>query len=997
MQNRFLFCRSGGGQFIVLLNALLFFVIFLPTNLIAQTPPTACNDWTIEICEDVKPPANVGGGCGPNLFPHNPCDAVYYYIYLAKTGEQNVVSLPKKFSFVSFNLSGSVIVTPNPSATAHPRSKINVDKSLLCSPAGLNNPADPSSPIYSLDDVGPTNKKFAFKVIDSGAAVDWDVFGRLLLCVLAVDAFPGEIIELAAITSDVKFYNGNVCLLPIDGCDNEPIPSFQVTIPDACSGVGLRLRQGQAVDEPAPGYPNRKKIPVYAFSSPDATTTLDRLDFLMRIGGAMKMVGVSVVPGLFPAERLELYDEQTPSSNTNKRVFADFKNITLTASSTPTASNTLFHIFLDGPPLASDCGSTTVSFTDHRRLRVASNAYCCQPGVVGSPQLVEWSDPPCPGQCNSLEIRAKESSSVPPGANPCQNVYFDVNLKSLTNVSYGLGTVVVEVKYSGMLTWSETQSASDYCGILMDCVDELTVAPGLLQLTFTNDGANNIALTATDPVILIRFGFDAVDACIEALTIRDAVFTEVNASAPCLPNTVVTEVVEGIISDDICITSLTMTYQLHFGPSMSEVDYEVSDQAPPTPPVMGVNCIVGGTALGIGSSGICACNLPNTPQWVVPTKTDNPLNGVTTFDLVLISKHIMGLEPLTPPIPPATAPSPYKLIAADADKSNSVTTFDIVEFRKLILGIYTELPANDSYRFVDKNFQLADNPFPQPMIQIPEWVEIMVPPPGVVAEFYGIKIGDINNTAVGSFFKPEDREATTTTTLGYVPVKGVKGQMVQIPVFPQDILNSNAWQLGIEYDPSQFDLTRLEWAYAMGEMPEQHWNLVSPGKIRVLAYNATGDLVPIAKGTPLFYLVGQLKQDVDKLALRLDGTEKFFPSEAYGVNGALQRFALQEGHETQVNVSSPVIPDTPQTAWAAEIYPNPAGRAFRIQISAPEQGACSIRFYNTLGQLLHVHSQEMTEGNNIITSSSFPELESGQYIVEIESDWGKKSLRLVKK
>ncbi|MBK7939747.1 MAG: hypothetical protein IPJ82_22850 [Lewinellaceae bacterium] len=85
---------------------------------------------------------------------------------------------------------------------------------------------------------------------------------------------------------------------------------------------------------------------------------------------------------------------------------------------------------------------------------------------------------------------------------------------------------------------------------------------------------------------------------------------------------------------------------------------------------------------------------------VTPTKDDNPLNGVSTYDLVLISKHILGLEPLN---------SPYKMIAADANKSNSITTFDIVEIRKLILGIYSELPNNTSWRFVDQDFA-----FPQP-------------------------------------------------------------------------------------------------------------------------------------------------------------------------------------------------------------------------------------------------------------------------------------------
>jgi hypothetical protein len=40
---------------------------------------------------------------------------------------------------------------------------------------------------------------------------------------------------------------------------------------------------------------------------------------------------------------------------------------------------------------------------------------------------------------------------------------------------------------------------------------------------------------------------------------------------------------------------------------------------------------------------------------VTPEKDDNPLNGVTTLDLALISKHILGIENLN---------SPYKIIAA---------------------------------------------------------------------------------------------------------------------------------------------------------------------------------------------------------------------------------------------------------------------------------------------------------------------------------------------
>ena len=54
------------------------------------------------------------------------------------------------------------------------------------------------------------------------------------------------------------------------------------------------------------------------------------------------------------------------------------------------------------------------------------------------------------------------------------------------------------------------------------------------------------------------------------------------------------------------------------------------------------------------------------------------------FDLVLISKHILGNE--------AQFDSPYKYIAADINKSGSITAFDMVQLRQLILNITTEYP-----------------------------------------------------------------------------------------------------------------------------------------------------------------------------------------------------------------------------------------------------------------------------------------------------------------
>lgn len=138
---------------------------------------------------------------------------------------------------------------------------------------------------------------------------------------------------------------------------------------------------------------------------------------------------------------------------------------------------------------------------------------------------------------------------------------------------------------------------------------------------------------------------------------------------------------------------------------------------------------------------------------ITPTKNDNPTNGVTTYDLVLISKHILGLEPFN---------SPYKMIAADANRSGSITTFDIVELRKLILGIYTELPANESWRFVDKSFAFPNqaNPFQTSFPETKTVADIQAN--AMEDNFVAIKVGDVNGTAIANaLMSVEERTAGT--------------------------------------------------------------------------------------------------------------------------------------------------------------------------------------------------------------------------------------------
>jgi hypothetical protein len=140
--------------------------------------------------------------------------------------------------------------------------------------------------------------------------------------------------------------------------------------------------------------------------------------------------------------------------------------------------------------------------------------------------------------------------------------------------------------------------------------------------------------------------------------------------------------------------------------------------------------------------------LPMASNYVVtPLKDNDPLNGVTTYDLVLMSRHILGLEPLN---------TPYKLIAADINKSGTITTFDIVELRKLILGTYLELPNNASWRFIAENYTFPnlENPFVE---TLPENKSYSTTMQDMMEEnFVAVKIGDVDDTNVPNNFTSMD-------------------------------------------------------------------------------------------------------------------------------------------------------------------------------------------------------------------------------------------------
>jgi len=196
-------------------------------------------------------------------------------------------------------------------------------------------------------------------------------------------------------------------------------------------------------------------------------------------------------------------------------------------------------------------------------------------------------------------------------------------------------------------------------------------------------------------------------------------------------------------NQDFCITSVIIqdNNDVDFCPEMLFFDITGNVKTEQEDDVMGVQVTLGVPELMDVTNEDGMYSFPAMPlgnsYTVVPEKNVDPLNGITVSDIILIQKHILGLQPLN---------SPYKLIAADVDNSQKINGQDIIQLRKLLLGHYEQLPQNESWKFIDAEQQFIDpsNPW---FDEISENFEVPSLSYDVVADFIGVKMGDVNQSA----------------------------------------------------------------------------------------------------------------------------------------------------------------------------------------------------------------------------------------------------------
>ncbi|GEM_PF-1085543 len=354
---------------------------------------------------------------------------------------------------------------------------------------------------------------------------------------------------------------------------------------------------------------------------------------------------------------------------------------------------------------------------------------------------------------------------------------------------------------------------------------------------------------------------------------------------------------------------------------------------------------------------------------LTPWLNADPLNGVTTFDIVLLMRHIQDVQPLS---------SPYKRIAADVDRSGHISVSDMLELRKLILHTLPAFTQNSSWRFVpaDYAFPQPDNPWAEPFPEVISWNDLDTDQ--LAAHFVAIKVGDLDGSAwtYNSYAPPVAQRTYGTLTLSVNGMDGSKGTFLPkgstrtLALTLPNVSQCVALQFTLEWDVASMKLVDFQpgdiasYAHFGLEWLDRGWLTSS--------WNASQPLQS-ARPATLAYLTFEAKEDV-VLPQALSLTNRLTPRQAWNVQGQAQDIALSWPNDQLRAVLH----------WGS--VPNPFDRFSRIFLVLPQKTHTRLSILDLNGRLLWERQGVWEAGRYEwpIDAATLPS--AGVYLLRLETD-----------
>lgn len=316
---------------------------------------------------------------------------------------------------------------------------------------------------------------------------------------------------------------------------------------------------------------------------------------------------------------------------------------------------------------------------------------------------------------------------------------------------------------------------------------------------------------------------------------------------------------------------------------------------------------------------------------IKPHKYDGLLDGVNALDLVILKKHILGLEAFV---------SPYQHIAGDVNLSGNLSTLDLVQLQKMLLGVQTLDKNYPSWRFIDQGFVF--DPLVDPLTQnFPEAHTFQnLNGDAMQTNFTAIKLGDVNGSAGINIQSAELRQAPVYLHAENNQIP--RGEQITIPLVMDDNRAAQGFQFGLWFDESALEVIAVE--------PGAHTQgldyAIHEGQLSLVWYDAYA--TRFERGETVVQLVVRAKQAV-KLHEALKLSDTYY--HAWFEDGHAQDLKLTVG--TPVDLADYIL---------YQNRPNPFLQESTISFYVPNNAQVKLSLFDVTGKRLHTLEGNYSKG-----------------------------------
>ncbi len=365
-------------------------------------------------------------------------------------------------------------------------------------------------------------------------------------------------------------------------------------------------------------------------------------------------------------------------------------------------------------------------------------------------------------------------------------------------------------------------------------------------------------------------------------------------------------------------------------------------------PVPGVEVTLAGTVSATqttGPPGTYLFGIPNNSNTTVRCyKETAGLAGITGADILLIKRHVLGLQLLT---------SPYQYVAADVSGEGNISVLDVSRIQPVALGLLEHIPNSPDWKFVPKSYVFPTPPlsvpFPDSISHLPATMSFLDD------DFVAVRMGDVNGSIVPTFTNDDIYDRSETFRIRVDERSFQAGEVITVPFKASDFTDRSGFQMTLQFDPNVLELVAVQ----PGALPDM--SLANFGEV----YSGNGLLTTLwVSPVPLTLADGEVFFTLKFKALRKGASlaELLYPGSDITRAEAYDR----DGNTMKVDFEF-VQPTTGVEAAVFALYqnqPNPFHRTTTISFRLPESCEAQLRIFDASGRMLAEKKAQYPAGRN---------------------------------